>query len=218
MTACEPRLGTTGTTTIRRHPNGALDARPVGRTRPIRSMLCVLVLLAPALAACGGPGPTTPAPAAASDTSYGVGPGDKLRIMVFGQENMSGEYQVDGSGKIAFPLIGGVEAGGKSAPELEANMEEQLARYLKEPDVSIEVLNFRPFFVVGEVREPGDYPYVDDMSVLNAVAIAGGFTYRAREETFVIQRREGGETKKLEAGPTTTVMPGDVIVVRERYF
>lgn len=191
-----------------------------GARRPaprLRASACLLALLVPALAACGGPRPSQPAPEP-TNTAYEIGSGDKLRVMVFGQERLSGEYQVDGSGNVAFPLIGSVEAGGKSGPELETAMEQRLSQYLKEPDVSIEVLNFRPFYVVGEVREPGDYPYVDDMSVMNAVAIAGGFTYRAEEDEFVIQRKNGKKTEEFAAQPTTEILPGDVVIVRERFF
>lgn len=217
MNASAARPGINGTANMAQAGPTTPYGRGVRRPRPIKMMLCIFAVLVPALAACGGAGPGTPAPQAA-DTEYKVGPGDKLRVMVFGQPDMSGEYQVDGAGNIAFPLIGGVEAGGKSAPELETTMQDQLSQYLREPDVSIEVLNFRPFYVVGEVREPGDYPYKDDISVMNAVAIAGGFTYRARKESFTIQRKSGGQTQEFEATPGSQVLPGDVVIVRERFF
>lgn len=174
------------------------------------------------VAACSGTAypeapDASPQSAKASLAGYKLGAGDHVRIIVFGQKDLTGEYTVDGQGRLAFPLIGDVEAGGKTGPQLAQTLESKLSPdYLKNPNVSVEIINYRPFYIVGEVNKPGSYPYVSGMRVINAVALAGGFTYRAREDDFYIRRSSSG--KKYDAGPGTTVYPGDVITVRERYF
>ncbi len=154
------------------------------------------------------------------DADYKLGSGDRVRIVVFNQKDMTGEYLVDGSGMLAFPLIGQVRAGGLTAHQLEKEIESKLKPdYLRDPNVSVVVLTYRPFYIVGEVKTPGSYAYVSGMTIINAVALAGGFTYRAKESSFYLTRTEkGGQKKKLDATPDTPVQPGDVITVRERYF
>jgi protein involved in polysaccharide export with SLBB domain len=154
------------------------------------------------------------------DLGYRLGSGDRVRITVYGQPELTGEYQVDGTGQLAFPLIGQVQAGGLTGQGLEKALVDKLKPdYLKNPSVSVEVLTYRPFYIVGEVKQPGSYPYVTGMSVINAVALAGGFTYRARESSFYVSRTgPNGEKTRLDATPETPVLPGDVITVRERYF
>lgn len=167
---------------------------------------------------------TQPAPqrptAPNQSADYRLGPGDRVRITVFGQDDLSGQYLVDGTGLLSFPLIGQILAGGLTAAELESAIVKKLdPDYLKNPNVSAEVLTYRPFYIVGEVKSPGSYPFVSGMSVINAVALAGGFTYRAREGSFYVTRRDGAEKKvRIDATPDTPVQPGDVITVRERYF
>jgi polysaccharide export outer membrane protein len=159
-------------------------------------------------------------PAPVQSPDYKLGNGDKVRITVFGQPDLTGEYYVDGSGMLAFPLIGQIRAGGLTAGEFENALVAKLKPdYLKNPSVSAVVLTYRPFYIVGEVKTPGSYPFVSGMSVINAVALAGGFTYRAKESSFYLTRNEKGEGKKrLDVGPEASVQPGDVITVRERYF
>lgn len=179
------------------------------------------------LSGCGGSAGVRPAAPAGqlAATSQGVedasgyrlGSGDQVRVIVFGQPDMTGEYQVDGSGRISFPLVGLIEAGGLTAAELEQRLRDSLdPDYLVNPSVSVEVLTYRPFYIVGEVQNPGSYPFVNGMTVINAVAMAGGFTYRAREDDFYIER--AGSGARQLASPGTKVLPGDVITVRERWF
>ncbi len=151
---------------------------------------------------------------------YRLGGGDHVRITVFGQEDLTGEYQVDGSGKLSFPLIGEVQAGGLTARELERSIRAALSpQYLKDPRVSAEVLAYRPFYILGEVKTPGSYAYVSGMTVINAVALAGGFTPRAKVEDFYLARMgKEGRRDKVTASQDTPVQPGDVITVRERWF
>lgn len=164
--------------------------------------------------------PATAALAQEQDTKalYRLDTGDKLRITVFGEEELSGEFEVDDSGSISLPLIGEVPAATKSVRELERAVAKQLADgYLVNPRVSIEVLNYRPFYILGEVEKPGKYPYVNGMTVLNAVAVAGGYTYRARKEQIIVVR--GGKNgEEITARESTPVLPGDIVRVPERLF
>jgi protein involved in polysaccharide export with SLBB domain len=150
---------------------------------------------------------------------YELGSGDEIRVIVYGEEDLSGEFELDGSGIVAMPLIGPVSIGGRDVAEAERLISEKLADgYLVNPRVSIEVLNYRPFYILGEVKKPGSYPYVNGMTVLNAIALASGFTYRANEKKIVITRKVDGAEKKIDVGDTTLVMPGDIIRVPERFF
>jgi polysaccharide export outer membrane protein len=160
-----------------------------------------------------------PAEVAMRPPEYRSGSGDKLRITVFGHEDLSGEFQVDGSGNISVPLIGNVEAGDKTAQELESAIVYKLRPdYLKNPQVSVEVLNYRPFYILGEVKNPGSYAYVNGMTVVNAIALSGGYTYRGRENEVFIIRANDPERSKEPASHDTIVLPGDVIEVPERFF
>ncbi|MDG4720109.1 MULTISPECIES: polysaccharide biosynthesis/export family protein [Thalassospira] len=158
-------------------------------------------------------------PATAQQPTYTLGSGDKVRVTVFGEQDLSGEFEISGDGQISLPLIGNLDAGGKSLRQLKETMESALREgYLKDPKVAIEVMNYRPFYILGEVNEPGSYPYVSGMSVLNAVALGGGFTYRADKEDILIIRG-GDESRKPEkATPETVVLPGDIVRVEERFF
>jgi len=156
---------------------------------------------------------------ATSTPEYRTGSGDKLRITVFGHEDLSGEFQVDGSGYISVPLIGNVEAGAKSAHELETAIASKLSPdFLKNPQVSVEILTYRPFYILGEVNNPGSYAYVNGMTVINAIAVSGGYTYRGRENKVIIIRANDPARKKQPANHDTIVFPGDVIEVPERFF
>jgi len=171
-----------------------------------------------ALSACGASNPSLPTAAVRpASTDYHLGPGDEVDVVVFGDTSLSGKHQLDGNGAFTFPLIGTVRAGGQTSKELAATLRTQLAEYMRDPNVSVEILNYRPFYIVGEVRQPGSYPYVDGMNVINAVAIAGGFSYRAKKDEFVIQRK-GDESAEVAANQATSVLPGDVVVVSERFF
>jgi protein involved in polysaccharide export with SLBB domain len=152
--------------------------------------------------------------------SYLLGAGDRLKITVFGENELTGEYAVNPSGVIDFPLIGEVRALGVSLRQLERDMTRRLkAGYLKDPRISIEVLNFRPFFITGEVRNAGQFPYKASLTVQEAVAIAGGYTYRAN--TRVVLLRRFGDEKELSIelqSQRVSVYPGDQLRVGERFF
>lgn len=150
---------------------------------------------------------------------YQLGSGDQIKVTVYGEEDLSGEFEIDGTGKIAMPLIGSVGVGGKLLDEAESLIVEMLSDgYLINPRVSLEVMNYRPFYILGEVDKPGSYPYVNDMTVLNAVALASGFTYRANKKKIEITRKIDGVEQKLSVDVTAKVLPGDIIRIAERFF
>jgi len=194
--------------------------------RRVRRGLSVLVpvLCAGLIVACVGPRPATMASAAAPTAmttapAYRLDAGDKLRVIVFGEMDLGGEYEVDGSGYVRLPLIGQLRAGGLAVNEFENSMKAELEKgYLKNARVSVEVINYRPFYILGQVNKPGEYPYVNGMSVLNAVALAGGYTYRANESNVYIRSRDSEEERLTPANQMTRVQPGDIITVRERFF
>lgn len=163
---------------------------------------------------------TTPnAPSVPNDPGYQFGNGDQIRITVFGQPDLTNTYQVDGQGMIQFPLVGRIHAGGMTAGQLQSEIVHKLSPdYIRNPSVSVEVLNYRPFYILGEVNKAGAYPYVSGMTVDQAVAFAGGFTYRAKDDNFEIDRNENGQHTKLKASGDTPVRPGDVITIPERFF
>jgi polysaccharide export outer membrane protein len=153
------------------------------------------------------------------DTSYKLDTGDKLRVIVFGEMDLGGEYEVDGSGFVRLPLVGQIRAAGLAVNEFENGMKSALEKgYLKDARVSVEVINYRPFYILGQVNKPGEYPYVNGMTVLSAVAMAGGYTYRANETNVYIRRRGAEEQRVAPADQVTRVQPGDIITVRERFF
>lgn len=156
---------------------------------------------------------------AAQITEYLLGPGDRLTVTVFGQPDMSGEFEVDGSGQLTLPLVGTVDAGGLTVAGLTESLTDRLARdFLVDPQVSVEVLNYRPFYILGELKSPGSYAYVAGIDVRQSVAIAGGFTRRAwtSEVTIVRETRDG--RRKFVAPLDAIVLPGDTIVVTRRVF
>jgi polysaccharide export outer membrane protein len=150
---------------------------------------------------------------------YRLDAGDKLRIIVFGEDNLTGEFTVSGTGEVAFPLIGLVPAGGRTVAELTNTIREKLTNgYLRDPRVSAEVLNYRPFFILGEVGKPGEYQYRNGLTIMNAVATAGGFTYRANQRKIMVRRAGASGEQEVELRADTPVSPGDTIRVKERFF
>jgi len=187
--------------------------------RPIVAFVCSLSLLG--VAACSSVPQTQagPSPVGSIDTIYRLGLGDKLRVNVFGEPSLSGEFQVSGNGAVTMPLIGDVPAVGKTARELEAALIAQFsAGYLKDPKIAVEVYDFRPYFVLGEVQKPGRYPAAEGATLLGAIATAGGFTYRANTKRVFL--RHAGETveKVVDVNSDIRVLPGDVVRVGQRYF
>jgi len=156
--------------------------------------------------------------AVAQDEAYRLGAGDEIRVTIFGQEALSGSYIVEPAGSVSLPLIGQVLAKGQTIHDLKTLVVKALKPdYLINPSVTVEVLNYRPFYILGEVKSPGSYPFVSGMKVINAVALSGGYTYRAKQNSVFIDR-PGQESEPISATPNTPVSPGDIIRVPESYF
>lgn len=191
------------------------------------SLIATLMMLAAALALAGcqsGPtaGPVVaevPTTSPISPTEYQLGSGDQLRVTVFGEPDLSGEFQVDGTGQVSLPLIGNISVTGMTVQQFQATVEERLrAGYLNQPRVSAEVINYRPFYILGEVNRPGEYPYTSGLTVMNAVATAEGFTYRANRRVVFIRSAGTNVERRVDLTSTTLVQPGDTIRIAERLF
>lgn len=153
------------------------------------------------------------------NADYRLGPGDKIRVSVFGQSDLSGEYQVDGSGMVRLPLIGTLHATGATAPGLEQDIAGALVDgYLKDPRVNVEIATYRPFYIIGAVNRPGQYAYVDNMSALNAVAMAGGFTDQAIQSTLYVRHEGDVIERPVRTSQLDRIQPGDVIRVKTSLF
>lgn len=156
---------------------------------------------------------------AAAQPPYTLDSGDKLRIVVFGQAGISNTYMVDASGNVSLPLIGTVAARGFSTRQLTQTITARLKQgYLRDPHVSVEIETYRPFFILGEVTNPGQYPYVANMTAETAVAIAGGFAPRADKHRIELTRTAPGRQMNAEVPLNTPLRPGDTIMVKERWF
>ena len=160
-----------------------------------------------------------PMPSARHDAAYRLDAGDKLRVVVYGQDGLTNTYAIDAGGSITMPLIGAVPARGRTTAELASAITAKLRNgYIREPSVAAEIESYRPFFILGEVAAPGQYPYVPNMTVESAVAIAGGFSPRARRDTVTLTHTNGGGTARYEVPLGTSVSPGDTVMVGERWF
>lgn len=189
--------------------------RPVAASRPAVSCLVLLAL------ACGcAPGANLPPLPDYKAESYRLGAGDHVRVIVYGEDQLTGEFRVDDQGRIALPLLGGVRAAGLNPQQLDAAISDELRRrnLLRDPSVSVEVLAYRPVFILGEVAKPGQYPFQPGMTVLTAVAVAGGYTYRAVQDYASVLRTTGGQAVEGRVSPRAFVAPGDVVTVFERRF
>jgi protein involved in polysaccharide export with SLBB domain len=186
-------------------------------TRLFAAMLALLFCTMSALEAQTAP--VAPIVSTVDVTPYRLGSGDKVRLTVYNEETLSGEYEVDGSGNLSIQLIGTISAVGKTLPEVKGLIEAKLKDgYMLNPSVALEVLNYRPFYVLGEVKTPGKYPFVSGMTVLNAIALAGGYTYRGKKDKAYVIRASDPDKKESMVKPNEVVMPGDIIRVPERIF
>jgi polysaccharide export outer membrane protein len=185
------------------------------RTGLPRNAISFLVLGALVwLSACSGTLRSLP-PLPTATGPYLLGPGDNLQIGVFGDTDLTGTYRISDAGTVAMPLVGTIQAQGLSLTQFQHNLAERLnARAVKSPDVTVQVVEYRPFFILGEVKNPGSYPYVPNMTVLTAVAIAGGFTFRASEDEVSVTR----DSHEARASRDSRVQPGDTVYVFERHF
>ena len=176
----------------------------------LRGWVATLALLVFAVAVAHGQ---------ADSVEYRLGTGDRLKVTVFGHEDLSGEFTVSEMGTASLPLVGGLALGGLTLLEAEQTILDALKPdYLLDPKIGVEVLNYRPFYILGEVNSPGSYPYVNGMTVNEAVAIGGGFTHRAKKNEMVVIRASDSAKSETPVSVTDPVLPGDVIKVLERFF
>jgi polysaccharide export outer membrane protein len=177
-------------------------------------ILCATLLAVPAAAA-----EHAPAPAYNAATDYRLGAGDKVKVTVFGEADLGGDFQVDAMGLIRMPMIGQVKAGGLTAHDVENNIRTALADgYLNDPRVAVEITTYRPFYIVGEVQKPGEYPFANGMTAQTAVSIAGGFTPKAVTSTIYVRHLGEGTEHKVDATDGTAITPGDTIRVDSTPF
>lgn len=150
---------------------------------------------------------------------YRMGTGDKVRVIVFNEPDLSGEFTVNDGGVISLPLVGGITAQNRTLPELEGAIAARLREgYVREPRVNVQILNYRPFYITGEVARGGEYPYVIGLDVRKAVAMAGGYSYRANKRRVFITRAKTKTREEVPANQTTLIFPGDVVEIPERFF
>jgi polysaccharide biosynthesis/export protein len=173
--------------------------------------------------AYAGPAPIPVAHAAPApvpyDMPYHLDAGDRLRVVVYGQEGLTNTYSISAGGTITMPLIGAVPARGRTPQGLAAEIAVRLRNgFIREPSVAVEIESYRPFFILGEVQAPGQYPYVPNMTAESAVAIAGGFSPRARKDRVTITHTDASGTSRVIMPPGTPISPGDTVLVGERWF
>ena len=189
-----------------------------GHFRPLAA-LCLAIVITTSVSCRSSNFPeqdTFQAPVLDKNSVFTLGPGDNIRIRVYDHEDLSGSYNVDDTGRISLPLILGINTRGLTIPELEEKIAAELARnFIVDPKVSIDLIESRPFCILGEVRNPGCFSGIHGMHAAQAIAIAGGYTYRAFKEKFVVTR-EGG--RKIIANSSTPIFAGDTIEVYERYY
>ncbi|MDI1263819.1 MAG: polysaccharide export protein [bacterium] len=179
----------------------------MGRTAP------VAIAPAPMVVAYAEPAPVR------YDSSYHLDAGDKLRVVVYGQEGLTNSYAIDAGGSITMPLIGPVPARGRTPAGLAGEIAAKLrGGFIRDPSVAVEVESYRPFFILGEVAAPGQYPYVPNMTVETAVAIAGGFSPRARRDHVTLTHTDSSGPARLVVPSGTPLSPGDTVLVGERWF
>jgi protein involved in polysaccharide export with SLBB domain len=194
--------------------------------RPLKTLALFALCLAFAAGVLGvsaaahaqTPAPVTPMQDPNS-ADYKLGPGDKIRVITYGEESLTGEFHVGSSGKVAMPLIGEIQAAGSTGSQFQNAVESALkSGFLRDPKVSVEVLNYRPFYILGEVQKPGEYPYTSDLTVRKAVATANGFTYRANQKKVFIKHANSEKEESYPLNANTPVQPGDTIRIAERWF
>lgn len=192
---------------------------------PLRKfVLAIAGLGAMALAACASAGPEQGNPqemtqSGMSIAGYKLGSGDEIKVTVFGETDLSGAFVVDGQGTISMALIGQVEVANLSLIEASRLLETKYKDgWLKDPKVTAELVKGRPYYILGEVNRPGEFPYVSGLTVMNAIASAGDFTYRADRQRILVKSADSPDEREVTLTPTTVVKPGDTIRIRERFF
>ncbi|MEZ5957158.1 MAG: polysaccharide biosynthesis/export family protein [Hyphomonadaceae bacterium] len=189
---------------------------PIWHSRRAFLRSLALATSAGALGACSTMAPATEE--MVEPVEYRLGAGDQIRITVFNEPDLTGQFTVGAQGAIAYPLISSIQAGGLTVSEFTTALQTALSAYLRNPSVAVEITNYRPFFILGEVQRPGTYPYSANLTVPNAVATAGGFTYRANRTRVFIRRANENVERAYPLTVATPVLPGDTVRIGERLF
>jgi polysaccharide export outer membrane protein len=194
---------------------------PAFPARALRIVFYLFAAIAPCLVGCAPGSDLPPLPKADQSSGlYRLGPGDQLRIITFGEDPLTGPFSVDDSGSVAMPLIGVVPADGLTPGELAGEIAQKLRdqHLLADPNVTISVTKYRPIYILGEVAKPGEYPFEPGMTLLSAVSVAGGFTYRGIQNYASVVRITDEKADESKITRQTLIKPGDVITVFERHF
>jgi len=190
-----------------------------GAIGAVRAAFAAAPYAAPAPVAVAAPVAYVESMPVRHDAAYHLDAGDRLRVVVYGQEGLTNTYAVSAGGSITMPLIGSVPARGRTTAGLAAGISAQLRRgFIREPSVAVEIEAYRPFFILGEVAAPGQYPYVPNMTVESAVAIAGGFSPRARRDSVTVTHTDASGTARFVVPAGSPISPGDTVLVSERWF
>lgn len=190
--------------------------------KPLRGLVMAGILAGVLLGGCamtpGLPAEQAPMKPGNPTEGYLLEPGNRVRLIVFNEAGLSGDFTIDQAGNVSLPLIGNVPASGITAKQLSKRIEDHLRKdaYLQDPKAAVEVQTFRPFYVLGEVRQPGEFPYTNGLTVLSAVARAGGYDYRAWEGDVVLVRTIDGDQHEYRASERTPILPGDIVRVLQR--
>jgi polysaccharide export outer membrane protein len=204
----------------------ALQSRTKARVSGRTTFSACWLLAAICLSGCTGStalGPVAEADQTATIPAATASPrlqaGERIRVTVYGEASLSGDYQVDPSGFVSLPLAGTVKAEGLTQSELERELTKKFrSEYLRNPKVTVSVVEFRPFYIMGEIQKPGAYPYSSGLNILRAIAIAGGTTYRASKSTVEIQRAGQSDMREYPLAASIAILPGDTIRIPQRYF
>lgn len=193
----------------------------------LKSKVLAALFMATTLAACDGGGGISAVSeqeqksmmVLSATVSPTLQPGDKIKVIVFGEDRLTGEFEIDPAGFVSLPLAGTIKAGGLSKQQLEQTLTKKFrSEYLRDPKVTVDVSSFKPFYILGEVTKPGEYPYKGGLNAMSALALAGGTTYRASRSTILIQHPGESNFKEYPLSPMIPIAPGDLIKVPERYF
>lgn len=188
--------------------------------KPVRAAVLAFIVLS--LPACSHFRRQAPlVQSAPADDQYTLAAGDKLHVIIFGEETLTGDYVLTSAGNLSFPLVGNIPATGRTVEQLQTTLAKALGDgYINNPRVSIQVVSFRPFYILGEVNRPGEYPVSTGLTIQQAVASAGGYTYRANKMRIFLKRANDTQERlvDLRRQPNLVVRAGDTIRITERHF
>jgi protein involved in polysaccharide export with SLBB domain len=200
------------------HGDAAMQQRSFSAGQTLHFLLFVLAIAGISAGLSVHASAQTPPPASSAE-GYILGPNDRIRLKVYGESDITGEYEIDNNGQVSIPLAGHIKAAGATTRQLEKAIASALAKgIVRDPRVNVEIAQYRPYYILGEVKKSGEYPYRNGLTVMDAVASAGGFTYRANENKVHLRRAGAGTEEILPLDAPVPIFPGDNIRIPERYF